>query len=316
MDIVSLWGCLIACNGNAQCKDDGRCKDAHITGDVVAPTKDDPKFRTLNAKNHMVMSWLINFMTNDIGKNFLLYDTAKSIWDAARETYYHSYYTSKFFEIESIIHDLLQGDQSLTQSCTPDSNLYRQIIEQKMIFKFLLGLNNSPDHVCSRVLSIKPLPSIREAFSEVRREESRQKVMLGPISTSHNLSVDASALVARVPPPRHSDNPSRKGHPMPADWKPRSDRTPRANSVVAADDLLALAPSPFSKKQLDLLHKLIGKPPDLAVPNPIIGMLAHQETTPPSALPMALSLNSPALAPLWLRATGFGSVHITQNILL
>ena len=35
----------------------------------------------------MVMSWLINSMNNDIGENFLLYETAKDIWDAAKEIY-------------------------------------------------------------------------------------------------------------------------------------------------------------------------------------------------------------------------------------
>ena len=35
----------------------------------------------------MVMSWLINSMTNDIGENFLLYATAKEIWDAAKVAY-------------------------------------------------------------------------------------------------------------------------------------------------------------------------------------------------------------------------------------
>ena len=35
----------------------------------------------------MVKSWLINFMTNVIGENFLLYKTAKEMWDAIKETY-------------------------------------------------------------------------------------------------------------------------------------------------------------------------------------------------------------------------------------
>ncbi|XP_020577795.1 uncharacterized protein LOC110022960 [Phalaenopsis equestris] len=60
--------------------------------------------------------------------------------------------------------------------------------------------------------------------------------------------------------------------------RPRSVRAPRANNAVAIDDLPALAPSPFSKEQLDLLNKLIGKPPDLAVLDPINGLLAHQCT--------------------------------------
>ena len=33
--------------------------------------------------NNLVMFWLINSMTPEIGENFLLYATAKDIWNAA-----------------------------------------------------------------------------------------------------------------------------------------------------------------------------------------------------------------------------------------
>ncbi|KAL3532166.1 hypothetical protein ACH5RR_005687 [Cinchona calisaya] len=46
------------------------------------------------------------------------------------------------------------------------------------VYLFLAGLNNEVHKVRSRVLGKKPLPTLREAFSEVRREETRRKVML------------------------------------------------------------------------------------------------------------------------------------------
>ena len=61
------------------------------------------------------MSWLINSMTNDIGENFLLYETAKEIWDAAKDTYSNNDNTSQLFGVESTLHDLWQGEQSVTQ---------------------------------------------------------------------------------------------------------------------------------------------------------------------------------------------------------
>ena len=45
------------------------------------------------------MSWLINSMKVDIGENFLLYETAKEIWEAVRETYSSSESTSELFAI-------------------------------------------------------------------------------------------------------------------------------------------------------------------------------------------------------------------------
>lgn len=54
----------------------------------------------------MVMSWLINSITNNIGENFMYYGTAKVIWDAPRETYSNIDNTSAIFEINNILHDL------------------------------------------------------------------------------------------------------------------------------------------------------------------------------------------------------------------
>lgn len=57
--------------------------------------------------------------------------------------------------------------------CNKDEKLYRSIVENKRVFKFLMGLNKCLDDVRSRILSTKPIPTVRAAFSEVRHEESR-----------------------------------------------------------------------------------------------------------------------------------------------
>lgn len=65
----------------------GKGRDDYLTGEVTIPEKNDLKFKGWKTENHMVMSWLINSMNNDIGENFLLYGTTKEIWDVAREMY-------------------------------------------------------------------------------------------------------------------------------------------------------------------------------------------------------------------------------------
>lgn len=65
----------------------GKGKDDFLTGITAPPEKKNLKYKLLKAENNMVMSWLINSMTNDIGENFLLYNTAKEIWEAVKETY-------------------------------------------------------------------------------------------------------------------------------------------------------------------------------------------------------------------------------------
>jgi hypothetical protein len=247
---------------------------SYLTGDIIIPEKNNPMFRTWKTENHMVMSWLINSMTNEIGENFLLYGTAKEIWEAARETYSSSENTSELFEIEAVLHDLRQGELSITQyfntlcrhwqhldmfeihswNCPKDTILYRRIVEQKRTFKFLLGLNKNLDEVRGRIMGTKPLSNLREAFSEVRREESRKKVMMGPHNSAHIM--ERFALVARGYSNSNYDNRQRKGRPWcdhcnkpghvkencwkihgkPADWKPSksvNDKDRRANNVIS-----------------------------------------------------------------------------------
>ncbi|XP_024031772.1 uncharacterized protein LOC112094608 [Morus notabilis] len=179
----------------------GKGRDDYLTGAVAPPDKSDTSYKLWRSENNMVMSWLISSMTTEIGGNFLLYSTARDIWEAARETYSSSENTLNYF---------------------------RQIVETKRVFKFLMGLNKSLDEVRGRILATKPFPSLREAFSEVRREESQRKVMLGQsgaLSTpegsalvAHGLlpsQEDASiqAHVARGPLQHLNDNKPRRGRP-------------------------------------------------------------------------------------------------------
>ena len=75
----------------------GKGKDEYLTDEIEIPEKGDPKYRLWKSDNNMIMSWLINSMNNDIGENFLLYGTAKEIWDAAKETYSSSKNTAELF---------------------------------------------------------------------------------------------------------------------------------------------------------------------------------------------------------------------------
>nr|GMD69793.1 Retrovirus-related Pol polyprotein from transposon RE1 [Ipomoea batatas] len=233
----------------------GRGKDEYLTGEVLKPAETDATYRQWKSENHMVMSWLINSMLPGIGENFLLYHTAKEIWDGARDTYSSSENTSELFEIETKLFELKQGDSDVTQyyntitrywqhldmfevyswTCPADSTLYKNIVEQKRTFRFLLGLNKDLDQVRGRIMSIRPFPPIRKVFSEVRREESRQKLMMAD-TTSHS---EISAMLTHTS--SHDSRPRKGGRPWcehckkaghfretcwkihgkPADWKPK-----------------------------------------------------------------------------------------------
>ena len=61
-----------------------------------------------------MLSWHINSKNNDIGENFLLYESVQEIWDAAKETYSNND-MSELFGIESTLHELRQGNLYVVQ---------------------------------------------------------------------------------------------------------------------------------------------------------------------------------------------------------
>ncbi|RVW94161.1 Retrovirus-related Pol polyprotein from transposon RE1 [Vitis vinifera] len=223
------------------------------------PETTKPGFRKWKIENSMIMSWLINSMNNDIGENFLLFGTAKDIWDATKETYSSSENTSELFQVESALHDFRQGEQSVTQ--------------------YYNTLTRELDDVRGRIMGIKPLPSLREVFSEVRREESRKKVMMGS-KEQPAPTWDVSALAARSFNSSGGDRQKRdrpwcdyckkighykeacwKLHGKPADWKPkpRFDRDGRAHVATNSESTSVPEPSPFNKEQMEMLQKLLSQ---------------------------------------------------------
>ncbi|KAL5840582.1 hypothetical protein ACOSQ4_013190 [Xanthoceras sorbifolium] len=297
----------------------GKGRDDYLTGKATVPGETDPNYRKWKTENNMVMSWLINSMNNDIGEIFLLYETAEQIWEAAKVTYSSHDNTVELFGVESTLHELKQGEMSATQyyntltkywqqldlfekhhwKCAEDGIRYKKIIEKKRVFKFLIGLNQNLDGVRGRILGTKPLPLLREAFSEVCREESQKKVVLEATVKSENTATDGSALAARGGQTQFNDNRFRKGnrpwcdhckkpghkkegcwvlHGKPADWKPNrfTNRESRGNTVTqeqqgTADDL------PFSKEQMAVLQRFFTQSTQSSQ-NPVVGTgsLAHK----------------------------------------
>ncbi|RVW59074.1 Retrovirus-related Pol polyprotein from transposon TNT 1-94 [Vitis vinifera] len=176
----------------------------------------------------MVMSWLVNSMTADIGENFLSFDTAKEIWDTAKETF-----SDKETHLKS---SRLKHPPRFASRKPYDGFLYKKIVEGKRVFKFLLGLNKNLDEIRGRIMGVKPLPSLREAFSE---------------------EVDLGVIICRKP--GHSKRTCWKIHGKPVDWKPRQplEKEGRGNHVATDEQSPQPEASPFNKEQMEMLQKLL-----------------------------------------------------------
>ena len=105
----------------------GKDKDEYLTEGITKPAKEVAGYRKWKTENNLVMSWLLNSMNNDISENFLLFEMAKEIWDAAKETFSTTDNTAELFAVEGILHDLRQGEETVTQYFTKLTRLWQQV---------------------------------------------------------------------------------------------------------------------------------------------------------------------------------------------
>ncbi|XP_062114207.1 uncharacterized protein LOC133825258 [Humulus lupulus] len=213
----------------------------------------DSSFKTCRAENHTVMTWLLGSMEQNINQNFLFYNTAQDLWNVVKTTYYDIENTTKQFSLEGALIDLKQGNLDVTEYYNRLSWFWQQL--------------DAFDDL-DWLISTKPLPPITEVFSEVRREESRLKVMC---KDDYNQVPDGSALMMHQSSyPRgngrgrgkqpwcdhcnkieHTKDTCWEIHGKPTNWKPPQKA---ANTVEQT-----LSAKSFNKEQLDQLQHLFSQ---------------------------------------------------------
>ncbi|GMI65881.1 hypothetical protein HRI_000257400 [Hibiscus trionum] len=157
-------------------------------------------------------------------------------------------------------------------------------LNKERFYEFLAGLNRELDEVRGRILGRTSLPTIGEAFAEVRREEKRRLVMMGdlkepkPVTTDGYCPTENSALISRGPQPQRpragndsgSTRPwcshcNRVGHTNEKCFKlhgyPRKNSKENkaalvsSNTSTAVDEVLDVR---LTKNQPEALHKILG----------------------------------------------------------
>lgn len=143
---------------------------------------------------------------------------------------------SQLFELQSKLKEKKHGDSTVidyyntliglwqeldlfddnTGACPDCSIKYTKKLEKERLFAFLHGLNKDLDEVYGRNLGTKPLPGIQD-ITEVRREESRKRVMLKTSKDPSESFLQNSALVTK-----RSSSASREQRPNYGEQRPNS----------------------------------------------------------------------------------------------
>ncbi|XP_061374022.1 uncharacterized protein LOC133316302 [Gastrolobium bilobum] len=266
-------------------------KMGYLDGKKVKPAEREPGYDAWVTENALVMTWLTNSMEPDISQTYLFLDTAHEIWEAVKEYYSDLGNASQAFDLNTKVKELRQGGMTITEYFLALKILWQELdlydiadlqrLEANARFKNYIEKRRLYDFLRGRILGQNPLPSLVTAFSEVRREELRRKVMLGDQDSK---SSDGSALIAKNTVRLSGDSKRsdrwcshcNKGghtrekcweiHRKPPNWKPKGQNKNRANQVSSEDKgEVSHVPSNLdgvflSKAQYEQFQKLISQP--------------------------------------------------------
>ena len=86
-----------------------------MTSDTKEPAKMDLRYATWDAKNSMIMAWLVNSMEEEISSNYMCYPTTKVLWDNIILMYSNLGNQSQIYELQLKLGDICQGENPVTK---------------------------------------------------------------------------------------------------------------------------------------------------------------------------------------------------------
>ncbi|GMI76535.1 hypothetical protein HRI_001322800 [Hibiscus trionum] len=209
----------------------GRGKLGYINGEIPRPSLTDPTYATWELNNSIVMAWLINSMESHISRTYLLFKTAKEMWDAVKENYSDLGNASQVFEIKLKLKDIQQGTLEVTQYY---NNL--KILWQELDMYYEVDWGEGLEH-----------------------------------TNSGHRPTESSALVSRAPQSQKNrvGNDSGQSRSVDRVWCSycnRTGHTKENKALLSLGNSSTATPAPaevvqdvrLTKSQLETLHKLLG----------------------------------------------------------
>ncbi|KAL0374379.1 UNVERIFIED_CONTAM: Retrovirus-related Pol polyprotein from transposon RE2 [Sesamum radiatum] len=170
-------------------------KLSFIHGNSQKPATGSEELEQWQRTDYMVISWLLNSVSKEIGEAFIYAPSARDLWVDLKDRFGES--NGPFlYQIQREISSVSQGDQTIsiyftrlkklwdelaclnplpTCSCG-SSKALADMTSSSQLIQFLMGLNDAYDHVRNQILLMEPLPSIGKAYSMTLRVEKQREV--------------------------------------------------------------------------------------------------------------------------------------------
>nr|XP_043615966.1 uncharacterized protein LOC122587871 [Erigeron canadensis] len=172
-----------------------------VTGEYKEPESTSNLKPMWDRTNDMVISWILNTISDSISNTLSFVNTASALWKELNEHYAqldgHRIYQvtvdvtqlkQSNTSVEVYYHrlkgfwdelDALEAPYACTCNCICENGKTNGEREQrKRLVQFLMGLDECYSNIRGQILLIQPLPTVAKAYSMIRQEEKQREGIL------------------------------------------------------------------------------------------------------------------------------------------
>ncbi|GKA09337.1 cysteine-rich receptor-like protein kinase 8 [Tanacetum coccineum] len=182
-----------------------------LTNDYPEPDSDLPLRALWERNNDMIISWILNTVSDQISNNLSFVHSASALWLELQE-HYSQLDDHRIYQLTNEITQLKQANFSIkmyyqklkglwdeidaleapymcTCNCVcANGRLNRARESRKRLLQFLMGLDECFANVRGQILLMQPLPNATKAYAMMRQEEKQRETCIPKFSTPVVLS--------------------------------------------------------------------------------------------------------------------------------
>lgn len=169
-----------------------------VNGSYPRPVETSPLRAHWDRVNDMVISWIMNTVSDEISNGMDFVTSAQEFWNELHDQF-SSVNGHRVYQVLKDLHALEQGDKSVEIYYHKLKNLWDEYTalesvagckcgcecgfiklqedreQRKRLLQFLMGLNDSFSTARGQILMMSPLPTIAQAFSLIKQDEKQKQ---------------------------------------------------------------------------------------------------------------------------------------------
>ncbi|RVW82826.1 Retrovirus-related Pol polyprotein from transposon RE1 [Vitis vinifera] len=204
----------------------GMSKLGFIDGTTTMPSATDKPDEHASWKkcNDMILSWILNSLSQDLADSVIFSTTAQEVWEDLRDRFSQSN-APRIFQIERDIACLTQDQMTVAAYYTRLKKLWDELgsyndtvcscgadHKRRRLMQFLMGLNESYNAIRGQILLMNPLPDVAKAYSSIVQEEKQRS-----LGATRETTENSAMVVQRAEPMalavRHGQGSSSRSNP-------------------------------------------------------------------------------------------------------